>query len=239
MRSLRRPSIGRASGPALALLAGLVTMMSPALPGEVVLSGVPGAPRVTLTSIEEKRFGEVIRQHYDFSCGSAALATLLTYHYDRPTREQEVFEAMWAAGDQAKISREGFSLLDMKRYLAARGLAADGFRVPLGKLEAARIPAIALIDAGGYRHFVLIKGIDEERVLMADPAQGSKIIARPQFEAMWNGILFVLRSESETGQRHFDRAESWRVLAAAPLETARFRQDLGSFTLNLPGPGEF
>jgi predicted double-glycine peptidase len=213
--------------------------MSPAMPGEVMLSGLPGGPRVTLTSIEEERFGEVVRQHYDFSCGSAALATLLTYHYARPTSEQEVFEAMWAAGDQAKISRQGFSLLDMKRYLAARGLAADGFRVPLGKLEAARIPAIALIDAGGYRHFVLIKGIDEERVLIGDPAQGSKIVARTQFEAMWNGILFVLRSDSQTGQRHFDQEEAWRVLAAAPLAAARFRQDLGSFTLNLPGPGEF
>jgi uncharacterized protein len=239
MRRRGQASTGRAGGAALALLAGLVTMMSPAWPGEVVLSGLRGGPRVALVSIEEGRFREVLRQHHDFSCGSAALATLLTYHYGRPTSEQEVFEAMWAAGDQAKIGRQGFSLLDMKQYLAARGLAADGFRVPLDKLEAARIPAIALIDAGGYRHFVLIKGIDDDRVLIGDPAQGTKVVARAQFEAMWNGILFVLRSESEIGQRHFGREEAWRVLAAAPLEATRFRQDLGSFTLNLPGFGEF
>jgi uncharacterized protein len=238
MRRLRRISIGRAAGPGLALLAALVTM-SPALPGEVVLPNLPGGPSLTLMSMEEGKFREVVRQRYDFSCGSAALATLLTYHYGRPTSEQQVFEAMWAAGDRAKISREGFSLLDMKQYLAARGLAADGFRVALDKLEAARIPAIALIDAGGYRHFVLIKGIDGERVLVGDPAQGARIVGRAQFEAMWNGMLFVLRSESEIGQQSFDRKEAWRVLAAAPLDAARFRQDLGSFTLNLPGRGEF
>jgi uncharacterized protein len=238
MQRERQAWIAWKGGLAVVLLAGVV-VGGPALPGEVLLSGLPGAPSVALRSFEEGRFREVIRQRYDFSCGSAALATLLTYHYGRPTTEQEVFQAMWAAGDQAKISRQGFSLLDLKHYLATRGLAADGFRVPLAKLEVAGIPAIALIDAGGYRHFVLIKGIDDDAVLIGDPAQGAKVVARAQFEAMWNGILFVLRNESETGQQHFNRDEAWRVLAAAPLQAARFRDDLAGFTLNLPGSGEF
>jgi len=52
---------------------------------------------------------------------------------------------MWQYGDQEKIQREGFSLLDIKNYLNSRGYSADGYEAPLSKLSEARIPAIALI----------------------------------------------------------------------------------------------
>ncbi|WP_204283799.1 C39 family peptidase, partial [Klebsiella pneumoniae] len=69
-------------------------------------------------------FRTVVRQQYDYSCGSAAVATLLRYHYGRPTVESDVFSAMWRSGDQAQIKRAGFSMLDMKRYLDSQGYMA-------------------------------------------------------------------------------------------------------------------
>jgi len=222
----------------LAVAVGLSTQT--ATPGEVTVTALPGAHvSVSVRSMKEVKFLGVIRQQYDFSCGSAAVASLLTYHYGRPTSEREVFEAMWEKGDQAKISRYGFSLLDMKGYLASRGLAADGFRVPLEKLAEVQVPAIALIDTDGYRHFVVIKGIDEERVLVGDPALGVRVMRRAEFEAIWNGILFVLRGEGEIAREHFNQEAVWNVKPDSPVEWARFRDTLGSFTLNLPGPGEF
>ena len=93
-----------------------------------------GAFHVPVRSMQALRFATTLRQQYDFSCGSAALATLLTHHYGFPVSESTVFAAMWAHGDQDKIRHEGFSLLDMQRYLAANGFQADGFRLPLAKL---------------------------------------------------------------------------------------------------------
>jgi predicted double-glycine peptidase len=81
--------------------------------------------RVPVKSMKELKFSSTTRQQYDFSCGSAALATLLTYHYGYPINETVAFKAMWEIGDQAKIRREGFSLLDMQRYLASIGFKAD------------------------------------------------------------------------------------------------------------------
>src|SRR5208283_4171640 len=76
---------------------------------------------VPLHSIKQLKLMRAFRttwhQQYDFSCGSAAVATLLSFHYGRPTNETTVFKAMFAAGDQARIQVQGFSLLDMKRYL--------------------------------------------------------------------------------------------------------------------------
>ena len=89
--------------------------------------------------------------------------------------EQAVFEEMYARGDQDKIRKEGFSLLDMKRYLEARGFEANGYEAPLDKLVGAGIPAIVLINDNGYNHFVVIKGMRGERVLIGDPSGGTRV----------------------------------------------------------------
>ena len=47
------------------------------------ISTSTGAFNVPVRSMQELKFTETVRQGFDFSCGSAALATLLTYHYDR------------------------------------------------------------------------------------------------------------------------------------------------------------
>src|SRR5579859_4744487 len=61
-----------------------------------------------VTSLKEARFKRTIHQQFDFSCGSAAVATLLTYQYDYPVNEQAAFVEMFRNGNQAKIRREGF-----------------------------------------------------------------------------------------------------------------------------------
>ena len=211
----------------------------PAVGGELRLGGLPGFGGVTLRSMREGRYRDVIKQQYDFSCGSAALATLLTYHYGRPSTEEEVFRSMWQKGDQERISEVGFSLLDMKAYLASQGLSGDGFRVPLDKLAAAGIPAITLINTGGYEHFVVIKGITESEVLIGDPALGARALSRADFEAIWQGILFVLRSEGEVGRDNFNQTDAWQLQAPSRPDAVRHRQGLASFTRNLPQIGEF
>ena len=41
---------------------------------------------------------------------------------------------MYNNGDQARIRKEGFSLLHMRPYLRSQGYEADGFELPLDKL---------------------------------------------------------------------------------------------------------
>jgi predicted double-glycine peptidase len=177
---------------------------------------IGGAFRVPATSIREARFSTMVRQQYDFSCGSAALSTLLTYHYGKPVTEQDVFEAMFALGEPEKIKKEGFSLLDMKRYLDSHGFEADGFEASLDKLAGAAIPAIVLINDNGYNHFVVIKGVRDQRVLLGDPSGGTRAVSRATFEKIWvNQILFVISSHQ--GSARFNDAADWRVAVRAPL----------------------
>ena len=93
-----------------------------------------GAYSLPITSLKAARYRTTVPQQYDFSCGSAATATLLTYQYGEPVTEADVFRRMYEQGDQAKIRTQGFSLRDMQRYLAGLGFQADGFQVPLDLL---------------------------------------------------------------------------------------------------------
>jgi predicted double-glycine peptidase len=190
-----------------------------------------GEFKVHVVSMREARFQTIILQKYDYSCGSAALASLLTYHYERPTTEETVFKAMFNTGDQEKIQREGFSLLDMKVHLARQGLVADGYKMTLDRLAKLGVPVITLIDTGGYRHFVIIKGIREDDVVIGDPAQGVIVVDKAKFEPVWSGVVLVIRNEASRGKEHFNLAQDWRVRQKAPFGTALTRDSLANFTL--------
>lgn len=164
-------------------------------------------------SMLERRFATVVRQQYDFSCGSAALATLLRYHYGKAVDEPSTFLGMWQGGDQALIRQLGFSLLDMKRYLGAHQMPADGYQVTLPQIAKARLPGIALINVGGYKHFVVVKGIDHGSVLLGDPATGLRRMTEAEFSKGWNGILFVINDDSPKVQATFAASSE---LALAP-----------------------
>ncbi|WP_236021970.1 C39 family peptidase [Geomesophilobacter sediminis] len=180
--------------------------------------------------MKEARFRSTIQQQFDFSCGSAALATLLTYHYEHPVTEQEVFDAMFEKGNQEKIRAQGFSLLDIKNYLEAHGFSAGGYQANLDKLASLGVPAIVLININGYKHFVVVKGVSASEVLLSDPAAGSRSMPRKDFEAMWNGLLFLVRNNKDLGNRHFNVKNEWLVREKAPLGAGLTNTELDNVT---------
>lgn len=223
-----------------AALAAACAVAAPALHAGSVEVPTPAGPfNVSVVSLKEARFQTVVPQQYDFSCGSAALATLLTYHYGARVSEAQAFESMYKVGDKPKIHKEGFSLLDMKRFLDSIGIKADGFEMNVDRLTEVGIPAIVLLNVGGYKHFVVVKGIRGEEIVVGDPAQGVHILRRRDFEAMWNGIAFVIRQDIEVARRNFNAERDWAVRANAPFGTALRRDGLASFTMGLPGLNEF
>jgi hypothetical protein len=144
----------------------------PAGAGSVYLNGIGlggGAATTNLESFQQKKYKATVAQQYDFACGSAALATLLTYNYNIPVSEPEVFREMFDNGDKKVIAESGFSLLDIKNYLARRGLEGNGYRAPLSKLAEVRLPAIVLVNVRGYSHFAVLEGIQNGPVLRTVP----------------------------------------------------------------------
>lgn len=179
-------------------------------------------------SFQEKKYKATLAQQYDFSCGSAALATLLTYNYNMPVSEQEVFQSMFENGDKKVIAESGFSLLDIKNYLARRGLESNGYRAPLDKLATVRLPAIVLINVRGYSHFVVLEGIQDGYVLLSDPANGIRSEPLGEFEGQWTGIFFLILTNAEQAQQGFNSEAKWAAAPAPPWELTRYTVDLAT-----------
>jgi predicted double-glycine peptidase len=203
-----------------------------------VTPGVGSRMLLQVWSMRELKVRSVVLQKYDYSCGSAAVATLLTYHYGRPLTEETAFRMMFDNGNQEKIQKEGFSFLDMKRFLEANDYHADGFRVSLDDLEKAGIPAIVLMVDKGYHHFVVVKGMRGDKVLLGDPAVGLRVMPREQFEASWpSRVVFVIHDAQERGE--FNTARDWSVRPMSPFGRPLSPDTLNSTVLFRPGGRDF
>lgn len=218
---------------------GAATLLALAAPVQAIELGMGGLNvKVPVRTIKEARMATVTRQQFDFSCGSAAVSTLLTYHYGRPVTEQAVFDQMFRDGNQAMIRTQGFSLLDMQKFLLTRGLRADGFKLPLEKLFEAKLPAIVLISDKGYNHFVVIKGAADGRILLGDPSTGTRAMSIERFHEVWkNKLLFVIHGYK--GMPEFNGAADWRAAPIARLDDPVNRPALDMAAMPRFGPGEF
>ena len=175
-------------------MAGAVSAHAQTLVDASRIGSVPVSKPVR--TFRDLRFRELVQQRYDFSCGTAALATLLHhgYGYDAVS-EVELIKRMMVGADPQQIVRNGFSMLDMKRYVESIGLKGHGFRIEADALYRLRMPVIALMDIKGYKHFVLVKGAEAGRVFVADPALGHRVVFEDEFVRGWNGIVFAVLAD--------------------------------------------
>lgn len=172
----------------LSLLFGLAATGGVARAGDVGFAGVLPNGQVytaTVESMQEARFRHVVRQHTDFSCGAAALATLLRYGYGLDVDEATVLAGLMGVANPDEVRKNGFSLLDIKHYAESLGLRGRGYRVTESRLQSLRVPTIVLIETNGYRHFVVLKKIEGQLVEIADPALGNKNLPIAEFMKMW------------------------------------------------------
>jgi predicted double-glycine peptidase len=146
--------------------------------------------RRSVKSLLEIRQDRVVMQKWDISCGAAVLATLLTYQMGYPITEREVARAMikrdeYLENPELIRARQGFSLLDMRRYVAQLGIRGTGYGQMTVDDLINKAPVAVPLSLRGYNHFVIFRGIRGNRVLLADPAWGNRTMLLEQFEAAW------------------------------------------------------
>ncbi len=142
----------------------------------------------------EGKFKGLVRQAYDYSCGSAALTTVLNGYLGRQFTEKQVMDGLLKFGETEKIvQRRGFSLLDMKRLVTALGHPSGGYKGSFADLKKLDHPAIVPIHYAGFKHFVVVKKYRDGRVFVADPALGNISFPEARFEEIWdNNVMFIV-----------------------------------------------
>jgi uncharacterized protein len=167
---------------------GVIGIILVAVVGVTGCANTKAAPPVR--SLIETRHDKTVIQKWDLSCGAAALATLLKFQQGEHVSEQTIAKELIAREEYLSNPnivriREGFSLLDLKRYLNNHGY--DG--VGLGQMTlddlVERAPVIVPINQSGYNHFVIFRGLAGNRTLLADPAWGNRTLLTEKFERAW------------------------------------------------------
>jgi predicted double-glycine peptidase len=172
----------------------------------------------SIVSFVDRRDALLVRQRRDYSCGAAALATLLTYHWGDPVSESSILATLSSIIPEDELEArfdDGFSLLDLQRVARALGYRAQAFRVNAAALARLAGPVIVFIEPDGYRHFSVLKGVASDRAILADPSLGNVALPLYRFRDWWegkdgNGVIFVVEPlglSSETTWRGLLRLE--------------------------------
>ena len=155
---------------------------------------VPLTLRQDLKPRAEFTDAHVVKQQFDYSCGSAALATLLNYYLGEKLTEKQIIGGLVEYGDKKQIERlRAFSLLDMKRFVEKLGYHGTGYKADIADLRTLGKPCIVPMEIFGYQHFCVFRGIFQDHVFLADPYMGNISFPVEQFSKMWqHNVAFVV-----------------------------------------------
>ena len=119
----------------------------------------------------------IIKQKLDYSCGAAALATLLHGYYGLAVSEESIIEI---TGKNA-----WFSFADMEKAVTHYGMKAVGLALNLEQLKQLKVPVIVFIHTREGPHFAVLRGISEDTVWIGDPATGNERYPIYRFQEKW------------------------------------------------------
>ena len=125
------------------------------------------------------RENNVVKQSMDFSCGTASLATILTYFYNQPTTEAQVIKDL-------ALDKQMASFQDLANVSQKYGFIGKGIETNYDSLKKIKIPAIVYLNHNRTDHFSVLRAIDDNHVYLADPSWGNRTLTRKQFEKIWN-----------------------------------------------------
>lgn len=214
-------------------------------PAQVVVQAAGAREEVHVVSLRAQRDMGVVKQGFDYSCGAAALATLLTYGLNDPVGEDTLLRALLeplSPDQMAALQKNGLSFLDLQRLAQSRGHKAQGFRIGRDQFVKLSYPVIVFIRPHGYRHFAVFKGVRGDRVYLADPSLGNVRMPLYRFLDMWaneagQGIIFAVERKDGSWPDQFalklpsGKGPPMEVLSAAKM------RDIGMLVLPLSGEG--
>ncbi len=213
-------------------------------PAQAASIGIGSGARidVPLRSLKDLRDENLVKQRFDYSCGAAALATILRYGFGDEVTERDILTDLFdllSEDEEGLRRKEGFSLLDLQRVAQARGYKAQGFRLAPEHLPMLGGPVIVFIEPRGYKHFVVLRGTRGDRVYLADPSRGNIRLPAYRFLDSWlgedgTGIIFVVEPPDGLPDVEIPLRAPTDGVAQPEILTARELLAVGNLFLRLP-----
>lgn len=183
----------------------ILTILSPLTTAENYLFNNPIIEkRVSVKSWKFLRDLNIVKQDQDFSCGAASIATLLNNFYAQNLTEDDILTRMGKEKERASFS-------DMQKIMPDLGFQAKGYALSFEQLTMLKIPVIVYLKYRKNEHFSVLRGINKDTVLLADPSLGHISMSKYQFLDAWqtsasemNGKILAIIPHNENVDKHLD-----------------------------------
>jgi predicted double-glycine peptidase len=151
----------------------------------------------------------VVRQSLDYTCGAAALATLINRIAHTAVSERDLLDVLADPPAELQLPEHwretGVSFSTLAALADHYGMSAVGVELAANDLDKLRVAALAYLPHSDPPHFTVVTGIAPGiAVEIADPSWGNRRLQMPHFQRYWRdkrtgrGRLLLLNSRQQT-----------------------------------------
>ncbi|MET1085002.1 MAG: peptidase domain-containing ABC transporter, partial [Burkholderiales bacterium] len=130
-----------------------------------------------------------IAQAEEMDCGAACLAMICKHYHINMT--------LGKLRELANVTTQGATLESLARTGESLGFTTRGMQCTFDSLRGFDLPMI--VHWEGY-HYVVVYGVSERQVWVADPAVGFKKLSVEEFERGWSGTCLVFSPGQDMAQ---------------------------------------
>jgi predicted double-glycine peptidase len=137
----------------------------------------------------------LVTQGLDYSCGAAALATIAKYFWGDDVGELDFIKIalqILTPEEFRDRQKNGLTLEDLKNVALKANYFSTVGRLKFNQLRESKVPLIVGVDIEGYKHFVVVRGTDDDYVYLADSIRGNLRIRHSEFKKQWQKNLVLV-----------------------------------------------
>jgi predicted double-glycine peptidase len=144
----------------------------------------------------------VVMQRHEYTCGAAAMATVLRYYWGDQVTENDVLAKLLKVLTPAEMQdrvKNGLSITDLRRAAEKLGYQASIGTLSFNRLTESRIPLVVPLKLKEFKHFVVYRGVADGRVYLADPVRGNVRPTVHEFLSEWqqHAVLAIAKPDVE------------------------------------------
>jgi uncharacterized protein len=144
----------------------------------------------------------IVMQKRDYSCGAAAMATVLQYFWSDNVTENQILaaiEKILTPEEMQDRIKKGLAISDLRRAAVEMGYLSTVGTLTFTQLSESKVPLIVGISPDGYDHFVVYRGMDCDYVYLADPIRGNIRLTHHEFVHQWqkNAALVIAKTDQD------------------------------------------